>query len=379
MLWRLDYMKQRPRLTRQRLAVLLATMLVLTVPVELASAQESQPPATAWANFDFVPGEKVLFAEDFTKDRVGNFPQRQELGSGNAEVVQWSGKPWLRFTSSTQFRVKLPQVLPQRFTVEFDLTMPLWGIGFTPEKLSNDDASGLGSGAAGEFAHVFIQTGEAGIVRGKAAGGATSSVDPGTLIPNLAPEGAKANKVVRVRLQVDGKYAKLYLDDKRIANIPNAEFARTDQLLFVVNDPETADEKLGTLITNLSINAGGPELYDALVANGRVATQGIYFDTGSDRIRPESAGTLKQIADMLRTHGDLKLLIEGHTDNVGDAAANLAWSDKRAAAVTAALVAQHSVDAARLQTKGLGMTKPVSPNTTAEGRQNNRRVELVKQ
>ena len=75
--------------------------------------------------------------------------------------------------------------------------------------------------------------------------------------------------------------------------------------------------KQPTLFGNFRIAAGGKKLYDAIAAPGRVATQGIYFDTGSDRIRPESSRTLKEIGAMLKEHPDLKLAIEGHTDNVG--------------------------------------------------------------
>ena len=81
---------------------------------------------------------------------------------------------------------------------------------------------------------------------------------------------------------------------------------------------------------------------------------------------------------MLKAHADLKLMIEGHTDNVGAAAANQTLSEQRAAAVKQFLVSTYGIDAARLQTKGYGSSKPISPNTTPEGRQNNRRVELVK-
>jgi outer membrane protein OmpA-like peptidoglycan-associated protein len=88
---------------------------------------------------------------------------------------------------------------------------------------------------------------------------------------------------------------------------------------------------------------------------------------------------LKEIAATLKEHGDLKILIEGHTDNVGAAASNLALSDQRAAAVKAALVADYGLSADRITTQGLGDTKPSAPNTTAAGRAQNRRVEIVKQ
>ena len=81
---------------------------------------------------------------------------------------------------------------------------------------------------------------------------------------------------------------------------------------------------------------------------------------------------------MLADHATLRLGIEGHTDDVGAAPANLDLSKRRAAAVKSYLVGTLKADAARLETNGFGSTKPVQPNTTAEGRQTNRRVELVK-
>ena len=80
-----------------------------------------------------------------------------------------------------------------------------------------------------------------------------------------------------------------------------------------------------------------------------------------------------------KSNPDLKILIEGHTDNVGTPAANLALSDARAAAVKAALVAEHGAAGDRITTKGLGDTKPAVPNATANGRAQNRRVEVVRQ
>ena len=120
-------------------------------------------------------------------------------------------------------------------------------------------------------------------------------------------------------------------------------------------------------------------LYDALVAKGRWATQGILFATGKADLQPESRPVLKEIASTMKQHADLVILIEGHTDNVGSAASNLTLSDARAAAVKAALVTDFGIEADRISTKGFGDTKPAMPNTTAAGRAQNRRVEIVKQ
>ncbi|MEJ2238348.1 MAG: OmpA family protein [Gemmatimonadales bacterium] len=111
--------------------------------------------------------------------------------------------------------------------------------------------------------------------------------------------------------------------------------------------------------------------------DGRVATQGILFGSGSDRIRPESTPTLKEIGTMLEEHPELRLSIEGHTDSDGDDAFNQDLSERRAAAVKAYLVEQFAIDDARLETAGFGESNPVAGNDTAEGKQQNRRVELV--
>ena len=84
------------------------------------------------------------------------------------------------------------------------------------------------------------------------------------------------------------------------------------------------------------------------------------------------------IGDMLKEHADLKLTVEGHTDNTGNPAGNQTLSEKRAQAIVAHLSSAYSIAAARLQGKGMGASKPAKPNDTSEGRQQNRRVELVK-
>lgn len=81
---------------------------------------------------------------------------------------------------------------------------------------------------------------------------------------------------------------------------------------------------------------------------------------------------------MLKDHADLSLTIEGHTDNTGAPEANQSLSEKRAAAVKAYLVSTFGIADSRLEAKGFGASKPAASNDTPEGRQQNRRVELVK-
>jgi OmpA-OmpF porin, OOP family len=116
-----------------------------------------------------------------------------------------------------------------------------------------------------------------------------------------------------------------------------------------------------------------------IFAEGRVPVYGILFDTGKSDIKPESAETLREIAAMLAKNPTLKVHIVGHTDNVGELAANLALSKSRANAVVAALTTTHKVAAARLRPDGVGPLAPVASNDSDAGRAKNRRVELVKQ
>jgi outer membrane protein OmpA-like peptidoglycan-associated protein len=319
-------------------------------PAESAEPAPLKPGEGAWANYDFKPGDKIIYADDFTSDEVGDFPRKMEFKSGALEIVEWNGSRWLRATNTSRFFAVLPEALPERFTIEFDYANPggeVW-LSF------GDESKRVELGGIGNAEVYNAATGVS------ASGSYGGKHDP--------------NKVRRARVLGDGKYLKVYFDDKRILNVPNADLGRSTKILFYTD----ATPERPSLFGNFRIAAGGKKLYDALAEKGRVATQGIYFDTGSDRVRPESSPTLKEIGTMLKEHPELKLTIEGHTDNVGGAPANLMLSEKRAAAVRQHLVDTYQIDGARLQAKGLGQTKPAASNDTPEGRQQNRRVELVK-
>lgn len=129
--------------------------------------------------------------------------------------------------------------------------------------------------------------------------------------------------------------------------------------------------------------APGPVERASTVAPGlaseacRAELHGVYFDTGSADLLPESDGTIAHVAELLRTTPDWHVTVEGHTDGVGTEAANLELSKRRAEAVRAALIA-NGVGADRLAARGFGETRPVESNDALEGRARNRRVELAR-
>ena len=118
-------------------------------------------------------------------------------------------------------------------------------------------------------------------------------------------------------------------------------------------------------------------LGETLRRDKRVALPGLYFDFGSAVLKPESAAALRTILAAIRANSAAKLRLEGHTDAIGDANANLALSRARATAVRAALVKLDAALAPRLQADGFGAARPKADNRTLEGRAQNRRVELV--
>jgi OOP family OmpA-OmpF porin len=117
-------------------------------------------------------------------------------------------------------------------------------------------------------------------------------------------------------------------------------------------------------------------MFDALNRDGHVALY-INFDTGKSSIRDESRPVIEQVVQMMKDNPELKLSVEGHTDNVGSPASNKTLSEQRAKSVVTALVSE-GISAERLSSSGYGQDKPIDDNNTEEGRARNRRVELVK-
>ena len=148
----------------------------------------------------------------------------------------------------------------------------------------------------------------------------------------------------------------------------------------VLNDG--AGAKLGNFelsileVEGMKQDIAAGEMLEALNKTGSI-TLYINFETGKSIIKPESKTILDQIVQLLTENTALKISIEGHTDNVGTAPANQILSENRAKAVMNAIVAK-GLNKSRFVAKGWGQTKPISENTTEEGKAKNRRVEIVK-
>jgi OmpA-OmpF porin, OOP family len=143
---------------------------------------------------------------------------------------------------------------------------------------------------------------------------------------------------------------------------------RTIAVVDIV-EPKAREQRMVT------IDAG--EMAKAITSTGRVALYGIYFDFNKADLKPESDTTLEEIAELLEASPKMNLLVVGHTDSVGTFDSNLDLSQRRAAAVVAALTGRFGVARGRLKPFGVSFASPADSNQSDDGRARNRRVELV--
>ncbi len=336
-----------------------------SAPATADSSPEDMPRAGEGAdtNFDFLRGDRPIFMEDYSADNLGDFPRRLTLLNGNWDVVEWEGRRLLRGTGGrgSAFQVELPEVLPDRFTVEFDVM-------FTQPNHTLIMAPSAVEGSWNRYDGALVQ------VRNTATG-LRMPLQKRDITARVTQGVHAIDRPTTIRLMVDGNHAKVYAGAERVANVPNAEIRRSSVLHF--EDVYTSSPDHPIFIGPIRVDAGGRDLYAAIERDGHVAVRGILFDSDSDRIRPESRSVLDEIGTMLREHPDLRISIEGHTDSQGAEEYNRDLSQRRADAVRRWLMEQYALGEARLRAVGMGESHPVASNETAEGRQQNRRVELV--
>jgi OOP family OmpA-OmpF porin len=332
-------------------------------PATAAPADASTAPSAgeAYGNrYDFVPGDKVLVFDDFSDTDVGEYPAKWTIkgGGGNSlEVVQIGDRRFLKSRyqvkdqnwAQTWLRYEIKGDMPKNFTIEYD--MDLGGpTGFMFSKWG---------GYGGQAVQIHAST--------------------GTQVKSSNANGSLPVKsgIQHVAIAVSGTQVKVYVAGERVLSDPDGVVRPITRLGIEFHQPYPREEGDHQMISNVRIAEGGKPAKQMLAGEGRIVTHGILFDTGSDVIKPESGPTLRSILALLNEDPGLKFAIEGHTDNQGGPKVNGPLSEKRAAAVKAWLVNQ-GIDGGRLTSKGLGQTKPLDTNDTAEGRANNRRVEFVK-
>jgi len=325
--------------------------------------QESAPAMKVYQNYDFVPGDKILFEDNFADDQDGEFPAHWELKGGQAVLNKTpTGEEGLFLTDGNYVvvspRMKTQSYLAEPFTIEYDFfaqTEGSFGL-ITDFKTKND----------GEDAPLFISFAEATFTP---VGG--NALTKGSAGQDWTEDFR--NKWHHIAIACKNHQMKIYIDQNRTLVVPDTH----GDFVSIVFEG-IGDQDHPVIFKNVRIASGGDmNMIGKKFTESKIVTHGINFDIDKANIKPESMGTLNMIVQVMKDNPGIKFEVDGHTDNSGTAEHNLTLSQQRANAVKDELI-KLGIDASRLSAKGLGDTKPIADNSSIEGKANNRRVEFVK-
>ncbi len=350
-----------------------------TNPPANNAAQTSQPPAFAtYSKFDFVPGEKVLFNDDFSNTAIGDFPEAWNT-NGSGEVVTSNLYPgqWLQHIGRGSIWTDALLDLPENYTIEFDV-IPIKG-----------EEGGMAGWECRLIQSINAKAFDAGAVPGKA--GLSFGVEYfgrpyyRTYINGNEGEGLgltgskedksmyeKMNQEYHISIWIQKSRVRIYQNENKIFDLPRAfplPSVKMDRFRF---------DGGASMVTNIRIAVGNPDTRSKLLTEGKLVSYGIYFDVNKDVVKPESYGTLKEIAAVLKDNPGIRIKIVGHTDSDGSDQSNLDLSKRRALAVKNELVNSFGLEGTRIETDGKGEAEPIAPNDTNTHKALNRRVEFIK-
>ncbi len=335
-----------------------STTSAKTIPVA------GPPSMRSYANYDFVPGNKLIFEDDFHTDQDGEFGEHWDLRAGQAILNKVGDGLAMKITDGN-YAVVLPLMktktyIPREFTLEFDHYQTAGAYGIITWFTNAEDS---------EITAVHVDKGSVSIKYQGSEGGRELSAA-------MPAEIANDNYIDRwhhVAMIVKGRTIKLYVDQYRVLNVPNNTGIAASMSFGGIGNQEEP-----IIFKNVHLaEGGGANVIGQKFGEGKYISYGINFDYGKATIKPESMGELSAIQKYLTENSGVRYEIGGFTDADGSDASNMTLSQKRADAVKAQLTSM-GIDASRLTAKGYGETKPVGDNATFEGKALNRRVEFVK-
>lgn len=332
---------------KKAISITTAIFIIIFVTLSKSNAQQ-QGDLVTYGKYDFVPGDKIVFEDDFSGETVGEFPSKWKLISGSAENVNVGEYPAIGITKSNAKvapLMKTENFLPKIFTLEFDIYIYVEG---------------------NEAYKVYFGTGgEMNIQRHK--------ITFGSFGGDLNPRPEKGWH--HIAIAVNDKKMKVYFNESRILNIP--EISKPLPNFSISSLSFGAAKGKPSAIKSVRLAEGGMPLYNRIMTDGKYITRGILFDVNKATLKPQSMGVINEMVTLMKEHADMKFSIEGHTDSDGDENPNKKLSEERAIAVKKQM-ASMGIDESRLSCKGYGEAKPLAENSSPEGKANNRRVEFVK-
>ncbi len=354
------------------------------------------PTLKSYSKFDFIPGENIIFFEDFSSDPIGDFPARWNT-NGSGEVVtleKYPGK-WLKLTNDAMYSPEITYPFPTNYTLEYDVIFFVDDLGdnnesdpsfgwfkvemasmLHPEKAITDEMYSRDNPFKNSFEFEYSFGNSSRFVLNNEIDGNFAGINSDLNLKFLKGYYAKP---IHISIAVNNQRFRVWVNENKAFDLP--KFFHKDKLANIIRFTTYAlwdNFKSEVLLSNIRFAKSKQDNRSKLITEGKIVTNAIKFDTGSDKIKPESYSTIKSIADVLKSNPDVKIKIIGHTDSDGNADKNLTLSKLRAESVKKTLIDEFQIDSARIETDGKGATMPIGDNTKAEGKAQNRRVEFIK-
>jgi outer membrane protein OmpA-like peptidoglycan-associated protein len=345
-----------------------------TDPTDHQPAQSSQA-LKSYTKYDFVPGDKVLYFEDFSQDAIGDFPALWATnGGGEVKTVNIAPGNWFHMNKEDAVYCYTKQIpFPENFIMEFDIIPDGdfangYALTFYEDPENAELTDDLYPGKKG--VHISFEEGR------WYTKGYDNSLDIGGWIEGESTTNPVVlGQVNHVIIWVQKRRLRIYHQGAKAFDMPTNIHAGTkfNRLRFSGWSTHSSP-----YVTNLKITTAAPDTRSKLITEGKLVSYGIYFDVNKDVVKSESFGTLNDIAKTLKENPGVRIKIVGHTDADGADAANLDLSKRRGASVKNELVKTFGIEASRIESDGMGETKPIAPNDTPVNKALNRRVEFIK-
>ena len=325
------------------------------------------------SKYDFIPGEKIIFFDDFSAEYVGDFPA-QWLTNGSGEIVtsvKFPGR-WFQITKGGYYIPDASEDFTDNYTIEFDI-VPLNLVNSetmvgTKFFLLSGTLSSPGYGAQPGQAGIKIQPDYENVFWNNWSEALEWQGDQGSVLYTF-----KSAEKYHIAFWVQKQRVRLYANETKVLDVPRGLQAGYKYNIFRI---ESTDET-NPIISNFRIAAGLSDMRNKLLKDGKIISYGIHFDVNSDKLKPESYSTLKEIADILKENPSINIQIVGHTDSDGDEASNFDLSKRRAISVKNELANKFGIAPERLSIDGKGESEPLASNDSAVNKAKNRRVEFI--